>query len=166
MNMPGLAAEASIYRSIRHYRAPGLFGRVTESVLGLIPQNARDDCLRGCGERFFWSPLAFGICALTCLRQPSAGEGLDPRNNPTDPFPSPERDPALNPQPSALTGASGVDLSSQIALLGAELKRQLNRIERCTCGLPPFIFDVPVSPYLPPQVLVPPEPVRPVLPFR
>ena len=166
MKLPGFSAEATLYQTSRHYRIAIVEPIPSDRV---IPQ----DCgfWKGVGCSIwpipFCAPAGLGGAApfVDCVDRLSNGGcvdcvlhgRLDPRaSSQTQPHPPPEQDPRLNPSRSGLTIDTNSNLGSQLA----SLKRQLDRIERCTCGhpsfIPPFIATIPATGSVPwniPRVL-------------
>lgn len=145
MNMPGFTAEASLYLGGEQYRLS------TNSVHtpGLVVQQ---DCSWyksiGCvAGPFSWCVFAgFGGADtfIDCVNALSGGECLDCIGATEDPS---------GPLPSGLTMGAGVPIAPPEGRRGPgwssqteiDLRRQLNRIERCACGQ--TFLATPISPF-------------------
>jgi hypothetical protein len=180
MNIPGFVADASLGPSYIAYTgtvAAGGWrgGAIVPAIDSACPGVNCDATLAS--AILLFNPISWSIYQQCCMGGLRVSEAC--RNNPClsecpqfmcicanqpcNPGCPPEWCP-LSSQPDALSSAGFSDLSSQIASLRSELRRQLNRIERCACGLPGVVTTVPVSPF--PfrdlDVIVPPVPVPPV----
>ncbi len=132
MNLPGFTGQRSIFKSKDNYQTNMSFERAAGTNSKITP--SLSDCQKNCFV-FFWSPLLLSGCMANCELQ--GGGSVDPREDRcrTNPcFPECPADQCiLSQQRSALTvpppppsGGSRIDTE--------DLKRQLNRIERCACG--------------------------------
>jgi hypothetical protein len=153
MSMPGFTAEAVLTRSKTSY---GMMAARIGSADLVLPQDCSSSSLSGlakglacaiypiawCGSTASWGgtdafcecvdDLSRGSC-LECTACSGSGRGLDPRAKQGLQGP--------DSQSQALSASQLDDISSQIATLSNDLKRQLNRIERCTCGIPPWRYN-------------------------
>ena len=171
MNIPGFTAETALQRSRTSYAKT--VSRIASTNL-VVPQDCGVLKGFGCGIgpiswcflAGFGGPGSFCDCVdrmsggdcLECTNCAGSGRGLDPRGH--------EGDPSTGTVGSGRFGLTGgvtvgpppgrryPDLS--------DLKRQLDRIERCTCGLPSLVLNVPLSGsglgavYVPPVAVSPP----------
>jgi hypothetical protein len=181
MHMPGLTAEASLGPSSNTY--VGVFragGWSPGAVLSYTPSSCPGvdcDAALATGILLF-NPISWSIykqCCMgslqisdNCRRNPCLPECPQflciCANQPCNPGCPPEWCPQSS-YSEAVSGTDSSDLSSQIATLRNDIKRQLNRIERCTCGPPHFVLPAPASRFLPPEVFGPPVPVPPGAPI-
>lgn len=67
MRMPGYSAERSLRHVSPTYAARGMPDHLSDGGR-VTPQWTRDECLKDCASRWFWSPLFFGFCAIHCAR--------------------------------------------------------------------------------------------------
>lgn len=161
MNMPGFTAEASLGPSSNAYI--GAFspsgwrrGAIVPAIDSACPGVNCDATLAS--AILLFNPISWSIFQQCCMGGLRVSDAC--RNNPCLPE-CPQfmciciNQPCnpeclqlgwcpLSSQPDALSSAGSSDLSSEIATLRNELKRQLNRIERCSCGIPGDVINVPV----------------------
>jgi len=163
MKLPKYSAEASLGRSsIAYSEAVGHGGSTRGAV---VPAVGCSDVDCGWAAFFCFSsldldPVSCGLYYGCCH---GAGRtGGDPNFDAGTGIPVSSNLPVTSVDPTLSAGLS--DLSSQIAVLRNDLRRQLNRIERCACG-PPIVLTPQIPPFIPPEV-VPPVPVPPVPPLR
>jgi hypothetical protein len=151
MSLPGFTGEASLYKTSGCYLTGSLKSAIPSNSI-VTPQGCWEEC-----APLSWSIFLGGICLINCALRPSGGGGLDPRAAMQNCDPAKGGDACNEGCPLDMCIQSrqsqlSLDLSSQIATLGNDLKRQLKRIERCSCGFPELTVYVPpvYVPYVPP----------------
>ena len=163
MRIPGFTATASLGPSSIVYKGevdPGGRSQGTIVPAATCDYVNCDWAQASCFGSLDLDPFTCGLYYGCCYGKPSepvAGTS-DCRSRPCDPG-----CPWEGCIPSMQSALSSSDLSSQIATLSGDLKRQLNRIQRCACGPPPVVRYVPPPVYVPP---VPPPVYVPPLVFR
>lgn len=166
MNIPRFTAEASLERSSNAYIGsfgPGGWRReaIVPAIASTCP-GVNCDALLASAILLF-NPVSWGWYKACCMG--------DSSNEYCRANPCLEECRHLNLcaapptlTPGALSSEGFSDLSSQITTLENDLKRQLNRIERCACGIH-YVTKAPVSPFPIREVIVPPIPLPPVPPI-
>jgi len=153
MNIPTFVGDRSLYRTSRQYRTGMTAGAASS------PQVVAQDCGfwtgLGCSFPMSWCFCEFlppDRCAdcllkmnfpgcLPCLGFP------DPRDRPPEETDRPTPDPSVgggrSPGGSVGGGVSFLTQGTADASVPPELQKQLDRIERCACGIK-FIETVPL----------------------
>jgi hypothetical protein len=148
INLPGFAANTNIIQSTKSLRQKKTNARSSHKAHNVVipAWNCSDhNCYEWGTLCFFTGGFGCEPFRVCCTDSTPATPGICDYN-PCQPGcpPNPEcayRNPDY-PYEGGIYGLSS-DSTSELLSQFASLKRQLNRIERCTCGLPSVIYNIP-----------------------